>query len=179
MFAVTLLALEVIFLAGLLVAGVVFLIAAQRNVVPPVFTPRGAVDEVIEALELPERGLLVDVGCGDGRLLADAVKLRPGLRAVGVENNPVVWCVARWRLGRRAKVVLGQIENMELTGADRVFAYLGPGLMAELEPRFERELSKGALVVSQQFPLPHRTPNRVVKLKHGKVFAKELFIYEY
>jgi hypothetical protein len=52
-------------LAGLLVVGVVHLVAAQRNEVPPVFTPTAALDEVVRELDLPERGVLIDLGCGE------------------------------------------------------------------------------------------------------------------
>jgi SAM-dependent methyltransferase len=172
-----------VFLAALLgaVAAVliVHLVAAARNAVPPVLTPPEAVAEVLRELKLPVRGKLVDLGCGDGRVLAAALMMQPALEAVGVENNPVMLARAKLRLKGRARLVLGDILKQSLRGTDRVFVYLGPGLMAELEPRFERELPKGARVVSQQYPLPNRKPVRVVQLAHAKPYAKQLFVYDY
>jgi hypothetical protein len=66
-----------------------------------------------------------------------------------------------------------------LERADRVFAYLGPGLMKTLEPRFERELKPGVRVVSQQFPLPERRPDRKIELEHGRAYARALYVYDY
>jgi precorrin-6B methylase 2 len=171
--------LIIVLMTGVALVYVVHLVAAQRNAVPPVFTPARAIPEVVASLDLPQRGTLVDVGCGDGRLLEAALEARPELRVVGVENNPVVWLRARLRLGRRAKLVLGQLEDLKLEQADRVFAYLGPGMMKALEPRFEHELRAGARVVSQQFPLPGRKPDRVIELAHGKPYAKRIYVYDY
>src|SRR5205814_469249 len=138
-----------------------------------------ALGEVLEALDLPTRGLFIDLGCGDGRLLTAALGARPGLRVVGVENNPVVWLVAWLRWGRRGTVIFGRLERLDLTRADRVFAYLGPASMAQLSPMFDLELKHRARVVSQQFPLPDRKPKREIALKGGRNFAKRLYIYDY
>src|ERR1035437_8635129 len=71
----------------------------------PVPTPRGAISQIVDALDLPEHGLFVEPGCGDGRILRAIVDLRPELLTVGIENNPVSLGVARIRLRGRAKLV--------------------------------------------------------------------------
>jgi tRNA G46 methylase TrmB len=157
----------------------VYFVAAERNLVPAVFTPRRAVGEVLEALDLPERGVFVDLGCGDGRLLDAALKVRPHLTVVGVENNPVVWLLAKIRLGDRATLTFGQLERLDLTKADRVFTYLSDRSMAELAPWFEKELKHKARLVSQQFPLPDRKAKSETPLKHGLDYANRLYIYDY
>jgi SAM-dependent methyltransferase len=179
MFEVVVLSLMIVLTLAVLLVVVVHLVAAGRNAVPPVFTPPGVLAQVVEALDLPERGRLVDLGCGDGRVLWAVLKRRPRLRVTGVENNPVVFALAWRRLRDKAALEMREIEDVPLEGVDRVFAYLGPGLMAALEPRFERELQKGARVVSQQFPLPGRRPDRVVELKGGKPYANKLYVYDY
>jgi hypothetical protein len=52
-------------------------------------------------------------------------------------------------------------------------------MMAELEPRFERELSAGARVVSVQFPLPGRAADKVVDLADSESHAGKLYVYNY
>jgi cyclopropane fatty-acyl-phospholipid synthase-like methyltransferase len=162
-----------------IIAAVMYLLASVRNAVPAVFTPLHTVGAVIKALNLPEQGTLVDLGCGDGRILLAAVKSRPKLHAIGIENNPVLARLARWRVDKAAQITVGQIEQTHFNQSDRVFAYLGTELMANLEPKFARELPKGARVVSQQFPLPNRHPNEVVELRDGRAFAKKLYLYDY
>ena len=57
--AILLLVCMAVFEAALLV----FLLSAVRNSSPAVMTPPGAVSAILEALELPERGVLVEPGC--------------------------------------------------------------------------------------------------------------------
>jgi hypothetical protein len=171
--------LVAVVLPAFLIVMVVYFVAGSRNVVPAVFTPRLAVDEVLDALDLPERGLFVDLGCGDGRLLSAALKRRPGLRVLGVENNPVIWLLAWLRVGRRGTVAYGQLERLDLTRADRVFCYLSDQTMAELSPLFDKELKHRARLVSQQFPLPDRGAKREIELRGGKEYARRLYVYDY
>jgi len=90
-----------------------------------------------------------------------------------------VWLRGQLRTRGRVRVEHGEIATASLSSANRVFAYLGPRMMAELEPRFERELPKGARVVSVQFPLPHREPDHTVELPASKRHAGRLFVYNY
>jgi hypothetical protein len=98
---------------------------------------------------------------------------------VGVENDPVMLSVAWLRVGRKARLRLGDMRATPLGEADRVFAYLSPRFMALLEPKFERELKPGARVVSLQFALPHRRPSREIELKQGPAHARWLYVYDY
>jgi cyclopropane fatty-acyl-phospholipid synthase-like methyltransferase len=61
-----------------------------------------ALDAAVEALELPDGAVALDVGCGDGRLL-ERIAARHGGRVstVGVEPSPAFAAAAR-RRGARA-----------------------------------------------------------------------------
>jgi hypothetical protein len=153
-------------------------IISMRNTVPYVTAPPKTLEQIIEALKLPEKGILWDLGCGDGRILKAALKARPALEVAGVENNPIPLQLARWNVPA-AKLVQGDILDTKFQGVDRVYCYLGPKLMAALEPRFLSELPKRARVVSLQFRLPNRTPDEEIKLTHGKKYAAKLYVYDY
>jgi cyclopropane fatty-acyl-phospholipid synthase-like methyltransferase len=43
-------------------------------------------DELLPCLDLNEKALIVDIGCGAARLMIDIVK-RTGCRAIGVDND--------------------------------------------------------------------------------------------
>ena len=82
-------------------------------------------------------GLLVDLGCGEGRLLTEVTKR--GLTAVGVEPSPAMTRRAR---RRGVTVVRGESGNLPLrNGAvDAVIAtYPGPWIVA---PRTWREIDR-------------------------------------
>lgn len=161
------------------VALVVFMVAAACNASPAVMTPPEVVRSVVEALELPKQGLLIEPGCGNGRVLGAAAKRQPRLRVLGVDNNPVLVAMARWRLRGRGQVRLGDVMKLDFGGADRVFLYLGPALLDALEPKLERELRAGVRVVSMHYSLPNRKPVRKVEITGGPAHARKLYIYEY
>jgi SAM-dependent methyltransferase len=150
-----------------------------RNRVPYVVLPEGAMRVVAEKLAVRTGDTVYDLGCGDGRVIVMLQKQQPGAKYVGVENDWIVWLRARWTLKRPVRLVHGEISQTPLAPADRVFVYLGPEMMAELEPRFERELKSGSRVVSVQFPLPHRRPDETVELPQSKRYAARLFVYNY
>jgi hypothetical protein len=162
-----------------LCVGSVYLVVSNRNHVPSVSTPQANIDEIVAALDLPSRGTFLDLGCGDGRVLAAAIGHRAGLRATGIENNPALVLLAKMRVGNRAHVRFGQIEHAVFGGTDRIYVYLSPKFMTYLEAKFADELPKGARVVSQQFPLPSRQPARVLDLAAGKAHAEKLYVYDY
>jgi hypothetical protein len=177
-----LIALLLVILSLLITAGVVlvvFLALAVVNAAPAVMTPPGVIPAVLEALELTETGLLVDLGCGDGRVLRAAVAKEPQLRAQGVENNPVTALLAWWRLRGRGQVKWGDMLGTDLDQADRVFLYLSPVLMEALEPKLEREMKSGAKVVSMHYRLPNRTAEDEVDVAGAPAHARRLFIYQY
>lgn len=142
-------------------------------------TPMRSIPEILAALELPERGVLYEPGCGDGRVLAAALRKWPGVRAVGVDNDPVMLGMARLRTRGRADLAVADLLKLDYRRADRVFVYLGPRFMKLLEPKFEAELRPGARVVSLQFALPGREPAREVTLKQGRPHAARMYIYDY
>ena len=150
-----------------------------RNLVPYVVLPAGAMAAVVSKLGVRDEDTVYDLGCGDGRVIAALQSVNSKARYVGVENDVVVWGLARRRLGRRARLIRGEIADTKLNEVTRVFAYLGPKMMAELEPRFEAELPKGARVVSVQFALPTRLADEVVELPDSADHAARLYVYNY
>ncbi len=150
-----------------------------RNAVPMVGLPKSALNQVIAALELTDRSVVFDLGCGDGRVLQAVRVANPGVRCIGVENNPMVWVLAKLRLGMGTKVIRGNLINQNLSAATHVFIYLGSDLMIPLEAKFERELAPGSRVVAVQFPLPKYKPSRAIKLADSVPYACELFVYDF
>jgi SAM-dependent methyltransferase len=166
----------ILLLMGLVALQATHLYYSVHNRVPFVRAPREALAQIRQVLDLPERGVLWDLGCGDGRVLA---AIGAGQEVWGIDNNPLLLAWARRRLGRRAHLVRGELLEADLRRADRVFCYLGPETMASLEPKFWQELPAGARVVSLQFPLPSRTPDQVIELERKRPYARTLYVYDY
>jgi SAM-dependent methyltransferase len=171
----------VIVLIVLLIIGVAIaahLLFWSRNDAPYVSTPKSVIEQIIYALDPEIGGTIIELGCGDGRLL-EAIPKSNRAELIGVDNNPVVVAAAKLRVRKSARIVFGDILKTDLSHATRVYCYLSDKMMAELEPRFQQQLKPGSRVVSLQFRLPNTKPKKVLKLKDGRAWAATLYVYDY
>lgn len=118
---------------------------------------------------------LVDLGCGDGRLLVMAA--RQGFRAVGYEINPFLALISWWR-GRafpgRVKVYWGNFWRRNLpaeTAAVFVFA-AGPYLsrLGRYLSRQAGQTEQGLVLISYAFALPAHRPIK----RHGPFWVYKI-----
>ena len=66
---------------------------------------------------------------------------------------------------------------MSITSASVVICYLYPGAMRRLKGKFEKELSKGAIVVSNTFAIPGWRPMRVIEA--DDLYRTPLYVYRF
>ncbi len=104
---------------------------------------------------------VVDLGCGDGRVVAAAAGV--GAQATGYEVSLVPFVLAQWRtrFGRRGRVRYHDLWTADLREADVVFVFLMQKIYPKLQAKLERELNIGAKVVTYVWGLPGWTPVRV------------------
>jgi SAM-dependent methyltransferase len=109
----------------------------------------------LDHVPMKANDLLVDIGCGDGRVLREAAR-RYGVRAVGFEVNPLAYALARLRtLGMKGiEIRWRDFWNVNIRDADVVFCYLFPDVMERLAKKLEAELRPGTRIISCNFPLP-------------------------
>ncbi len=143
-----------------------------------VTTARVRVNAFLDAVPMRKGQLLVDLGCGDGRVLKWAYE-RYGVRGIGYELNPLAYMAARLRC-RRVREIEIKRENFldaDLSEADVVFCYLFPDVMNRLVRRIPVAVKPGATVVSANFPLPGCPASRILRpesLLHGE----PIYIYQ-
>ena len=108
--------------------------------------------------------LLVDIGCGDGRVLRAAHR-RYGVKAVGFEVNPLAYLTARVLSLRTpgVRIQWGNFWFEDLGDADVIFCYLFPDVMERLAGKLEKELLPGTRVISCNFPLPGWLADKVLR----------------
>ncbi len=175
------------FLANLLVLGlvaivVVFLITMIGHLrfgTPFVPTRRSVARAMITLAHLKGNETVFDVGAGDGRLLIEAKRMFPGIRAVGSEVALGVWLYGRLKIllsGLRVELRLRNAFKDDLRAVDVIFLYLGPGMMQKCESKFDAELKPGTRVVSHVFTFPGRKPVAEVFAKQGRK-KKRLLLY--
>jgi SAM-dependent methyltransferase len=128
------------------------------DLAPFVPTPRTVVQRMLEIAAVDGDDVVYDIGCGDGRMVIAAAKIR-GARGVGIEIDPAL--VAECRAAAKREGVQRLVRFLEmdatkarLTEATVVMAYLLPESLEELAPLFERDLRPGARIVSHNYRIP-------------------------
>jgi cyclopropane fatty-acyl-phospholipid synthase-like methyltransferase len=102
---------------------------------------------------------MLDVGCGDGRVVVTAAE-QIGCRAVGVERSVDLVERARRRatdagVADRVEIVHGDGRSTDLADATVVFMFLSMRVVVDLVPATLQQLRPGArLVIHEQTRLP-------------------------
>lgn len=104
-------------------------------------TPIEAVDEGLKLLKLTKDDVVLDPGCGDGRVIVSAV-VQYGCRGLGIEIDSqqaeLAWKTARQSDAEsRTLVMLGDLTkyDYQLLGATCAYVYLYPEMLAEIAPK--------------------------------------------
>jgi SAM-dependent methyltransferase len=117
------------------------------------------VDEALRLAGLSPGERLLDLGCGDGRVLLRAAEAY-GAEVIGVELDPRLAATARELLavaGVDGTVLEADFESVPVE-ADVVFAFLSPATLQRLRPRLAA-LPSHARVVTSGYPVPGWLPN--------------------
>ena len=142
-----------------------------------VSTSRAKIAAFIDAVPMKADQMLVDIGCGDGRVLREAQK-RYGVRTVGYEVNPLAYLKARlFSIGsNRITIRCQNFWEADLSEADVVYCYLYPDVMKKLATKLVDGLKPGAIVVSSNFSLPGWAPGKILRLE-SSLHNDPIYIY--
>ena len=143
-----------------------------------VSTSRKKIAAFIDAVPMKAGQRLVDLGCGDGRVLREA-RRRYGVRTIGYEINPLAYLKARFfSFGHsNIKIKHQNFWEADLSGADVVFCYLYPDIMKRLTAKLKSGLKPGATIVSSNFPLPEFIPSKILRLQSSR-HNDPMYVYQ-
>lgn len=166
---------SVILLILILIPTIIALISGA----PFVPTPIVRVKKLLSLAKIKKGEKVYDIGCGDGRMVYLAAK-EYGANAVGFELSPLVFCLAKirqffWK--SKAKIIFTDFRYQNLSDADVVVCYLLPEPLAKLQTKLEKELKKGARVVSYAFQIGTWKPTYMEDKDPENNFAK-IWVYE-
>jgi SAM-dependent methyltransferase len=142
---------------------------AEAGYVPYTPTPQAMVDRMLELAEVKEGDFLIDLGCGDGRILVTAAK-RYGARGLGVDIDAQRLVEAN-ALARKAGVadkVTFRKEDLfetDISKATVLALYLGLAVNIELRPRILATMKPGTRVLSHQFNMGDWLPDRTEQVE--------------
>jgi len=135
---------------------------------------------MLELADVKPGETVYDLGSGDGRVLITAVqKFRA--KAVGVEIAEALVRqatdrIAKLGLQNEARVIQGDLMQVDLTPADVVTFYLMTESNGLLRPRLEKLLKPGARVVSYEYAVPGWKPKQVDRADNDS-HAHSIFVY--
>jgi predicted RNA methylase len=141
---------------------------SPNNLAPFVPTPEPVVERMLEAGELKPGETLIDLGCGDGRILFAAVQ-KFGAHATGVELSAklvrgITEKVQTLGLQNQIKVIEGNLLDVNLRSADVVTLYLMRLTNERLKPNLKKQLKLGSRVVSHDYEIVGWRPARIERV---------------
>jgi len=125
---------------------------------------------VMSLAKVGPNDVVYDLGCGDGRVVIEAV-LR-GARGVCVEINKELIARAEERarklgISDRVEFINDDFFNVPLSGATVIYMYLLTSVNRMLKPKLAREVRIGTRIVSLDFEIPGWRPVHVVRVSLG------------
>ena len=126
--------------------------------------------ETVAALAdlLADRGpcRFVDLGAGLGSTTVPLADHLPDHQFTGIENAPLTW-LAGFALSRGRSNIAWRWDDLwatDLGQHDVVYAFLSPVPMPRLWEKVQKEMQPGSLFISNSFPVPGISPDRVIEV---------------
>lgn len=136
-------------------------------------SPQEIVDEMLKFAKVSKDDVVIDLGCGDGRIVISAAKL--GARGIGVDINP-----ERIKESNENAVAAGVTDRVtfinedlfktDISSATVVTLYLLPARLAKLRPKLWKELKVGTRIVAHDFDLDDWKPEETLELEGHRLF---------
>ena len=127
---------------------------AMCTAAPYLPTPHGLAQRMVELAQIQPGETVVDVGCGDGRLLRAAREKEA--RCIGYEISIFLYWIAKWKGG--GEFHYQSFWKADLAEADVIFCYMSNRAMAWMEKEIWPRLMPGCRVVVHVFAFPNLTP---------------------
>jgi SAM-dependent methyltransferase len=134
-------------------------------------TLKPQIKTALDLLDLKEGQTMLELGCGDGRVLIAAAQR--GWKVVGYELNPLLAAVCWLRTRRykgQVKVVCGDFWQANWPEADGIFTFLLQKYTKQLNTKIVQNSTKPVKLVSFAFYIPDKQPT---------VEKDGLYLYEY
>ena len=147
--------------------------------VPFVSTRKRALTKIIKLLNLSKESVLYDLGCGDARILIEAVRHVPGINAVGIEFGILPFLSAKIHTCRiPVQIKFGNILNSNLSQATHIYCYLSSPLMKKMKSKIKNECGIGTRIVSCDYQFPNWKPIETISIEtNNDQLSKTLYLY--
>jgi len=177
------LSLAVLVTSGSVLAGQVP--AAKRpdapQLAPYVPTPHEVVDRMLVLAGVTKADVVIDLGCGDGRIPIAAAK-QYGARGIGVDIDPqrIAEANVNAKVAGVEHLVTFKLQDAmktDVSGASVVTTYLLSASNLKLRPLLTAQLKPGSRIVAHSFGMGDWTPEKVDSFADAEGRTRMLFLY--
>lgn len=132
----------------------------------PLYLSNAATAQAVSGLLPATPCHVIDLGCGDGRLLKALARARPDCEFTGFEHAPLTWLWARLNTLAltNCRIRLGDFWPQHLGLYEVAYAFLSPAPMARLWAKAAAEMRPGSLLLSNSFEIPGVAAEQVVEV---------------
>jgi SAM-dependent methyltransferase len=126
----------------------------------------GQVKIALDMLDLQKGDMMLELGCGDGKVLVAAAER--GWKAIGYELNPILALIAWLRTRKykgQVKVIWGDYWEYDWLESQGIFVFLLDSYMEKLNTKIEQDYGKygkykgkSVKVISYAFQIPGKVP---------------------
>src|SRR4051812_29542704 len=140
-----------------------------ENLAPYTPTPEAVVERMLSLADLKPGEKMFDLGSGDGRIVIMAAR-KYKADATGIEFDESLFTrsmdlIRSLGLSDSARIVKGDLLQQDYSSADLVTVYLLPFANLKLTPILQKQLKKGARVVSHNADFPGWTPLKIEEIE--------------
>ena len=144
-------------------------------------SPLEVVSAMLELGQVKAGDVVYDLGCGDGRIVIEAVK-RHGARGVCIDIDPARIRDAQANAERAGtadsiRFVTEDLFESELSDATVVMLFLWPEVNLRLRPKLQRELRPGTRVVSHWHDMGSWVPERTVAVDPERGPTRPVYLW--
>ena len=142
--------------------------------VPYVPTPPEVVQGMLKLADVKKGELVIDLGCGDGRIVVAAAK-DFGARGIGYDLNPERIKEAKENaekagVSKQVQFIEKNLFEADIHEANVVTLYLLPSVNEKIRPRLLADLKPGTRVVSHAFDMGDWKPDKQIEINGRRVY---------
>lgn len=137
-------------------------------------SPRDVISEMIKIAGVGSKDVFYDLGCGDGRVVIDAVN-RTGARGVGIDLDPARikechWNAMKEEASNIVRFMRADLFESDISEAMVLFIFLFPDVNLRLRPKLLEELRPGTRIVSYCHDMGRWEPDHRVMIRDNYLY---------
>lgn len=152
--------LTLIITGGILIGCIIGLSWFAGTDAPYVPTKINRIREILKTAGAKKGQKFFELGSGDGRVVFESARL--GADSTGIEQSLIRVLYSKWKANKlglnNAHFFHGNIFTKTYSDADVIYIYLLPVGVKRLELKLNKELKKGAVVITQKYHFPTWKP---------------------